>query len=317
METAVAVRNLTKRFKRLTALDDVSFDVPSGCLFGLLGPNGAGKTTLFGLASGFLRPDEGTVEVLGHDVREGTSALKGRLSMLPQDADFQGGVPVIEQLVMFGRLTGATKEEAAADARRALEMVGLGEIAEKKPRALSHGMRKRVALCQAFLGDPEVIFLDEPTSGLDPENARRMRELIRSMRQAQTVVISSHNLREIQELCDHVAILNEGELLECGSMAELTSGAFLVRIQFEDPLLPAVGEALAALPAVESVERTSATEVNLRLDFRGAKKADAMKAIYAALAAHDVYPKSIFEGESLETRFLEITGGTYDGASGT
>ena len=153
MDAAVSVRNLTKRFGRATALEEVSFDVPQGTLFGLLGPNGAGKTTLFSVAAGFLRPTGGTIEVLGIDVAE-ISRLRGRFSMLPQDAAFQGGIPIIQQLDMFGRLNGFSASEARAQAINALELVGLGEVARKNARALSHGMMKRGALCQAFLGNP-------------------------------------------------------------------------------------------------------------------------------------------------------------------
>lgn len=315
MGAAVSVRGLSKRFGKALALNDVSFDVPQGSLSGLLGPNGAGKTTLFSIAAGFLHATGGTIEVLGTDVRE-ISALRGRFSMLPQDAAFQSGIPVLEQLVMFARLNGYGPEEGRERAQKALEMVGLGEVGRKSARALSHGMAKRVALCQAFIGEPEVVFLDEPTSGLDPENARKMRDLIKGMRGAKTVILSSHNLQEIQDLCDHVTILHQGAVMETGSMADLTSASFLLRIT---TLQPAPAQALAdlkALPVVEGLEVTGPAEFNLRLNLGDASvKPEATKQILEVLARHGVYPRSLFEGASLEARFLEITGGTYDGAS--
>ena len=315
MGAAVSVKNLTKRFARTAALDDVSFDVPAGSLSGLLGPNGAGKTTLFSIAAGFLHATSGTIEVLGIDVRE-ISRLRGRFSMLPQDAAFQAGIPVIEQLVMFARLNGYGPVEARQAAQSALEVVGLGEVGRKAARSLSHGMAKRVALCQAFIGQPEVVFLDEPTSGLDPENARKMRDLVRSMRGTKTVMISSHNLQEIQDLCDHVTILHLGKVMETGSMADLTSSSFLLRISVLKPLPEAAGQALANLPVVDGVEVTGPTEFNLRLNLTSpAQKDDATKQVLATLARFEIYPRSLFEGASLEARFLEITGGTYDGAS--
>ncbi len=318
MTAAVSVHHLTKRFSRVTALADVTFEIPAGSLFGLLGPNGAGKTTLFSVAAGFLRPTEGSVEVLGVDVAE-ISQLRGRFSMLPQDAAFQGGIPVLEQLVMFGRLNGYSKEEATRRSHDALALVGLDEVAKKSARTLSHGMMKRVVLCQAFLGEPEVILLDEPTSGLDPETARQVRDLIHGLRRDRTIVVSSHNLREIQEICDHAAILDEGRLEVVASMAELTSASFLLRIQLTRPLTEAAEQALLADPEVKRVERTSETELNLELSLASPDgKEGALERIQRILLVdHGLVLRSLHEGASLEARFLEITGGTYDGASAT
>ncbi|MHC5009758.1 MAG: ABC transporter ATP-binding protein [Planctomycetota bacterium] len=317
MGTAVSTLSLTKRFARTVALDDVSMDVPEGSLFGLLGPNGAGKTTLFSVAAGFLKATSGTVEVLGVDVRN-ISRLRGRFSMLPQDAAFQAGIPVIEQLVMFSRLNGLDPAAARKASQDALEIVGLGEVGRRAARTLSHGMAKRVALCQAFIGEPEVIFLDEPTSGLDPENARRMRDLIRQMRGQQTVVLSSHNLQEVQDLCDHVAILHLGELVQAGSMAELTTSSQLVRIVLGKPLMPEAEQALRALPQVYDIEKTGEGEFNLKLNLSSIEDLDPAKtAILQTFLSLGLTPKSISEGASLEARFLEITGGTYDGGSST
>jgi len=318
MTAAVSVRHLTKRFPRITALDAVSFDIPVGSLFGLLGPNGAGKTTLFSVAAGFLKPTDGSVEVLGVDVAE-ISLLRGRFSMLPQDAAFQGGVPVVEQLVMFGRLNGYSKEEATQKSHHALGLVGLDEFARKSARTLSHGMMKRVALCQAFLGNPEVILLDEPTSGLDPETARAVRNLIQGMRENRTIVVSSHNLREIQEICDHAAILDEGQLRVVASMAELTASSIILRIELTRPLTEEAEQALLAIDEVGRVERTSDTEVNLELSLAApdGKEAVLERIQRTLLVDHGCVLRSLHEGASLEARFLEITGGTYDGASST
>ena len=130
MNAALSIRGLSKRFGSLVALDNVSFEVPMGSLFGLLGPNGAGKTTLLSIAAGFLKPSAGRVEVLGVDVRN-TSPLHGRFSVLPQDAAFQSAIPVIDQLVMFGRLTGLDATAAERSAAEALEKVGLGDVARR------------------------------------------------------------------------------------------------------------------------------------------------------------------------------------------
>jgi ABC-type multidrug transport system ATPase subunit len=180
-------------------------------------------------------------------------------------------------------------------------------------------MFKRVALCQAFLGKPEVVFLDEPTSGLDPENAQKMRTLIQSMRSKQTVVISSHNLREIQSICDYVVVLDKGKLVRADSMESVTSAGHLVRIVLGSPVTDAALEDLRALPGVVEVESTEPTAFNVTLDVVGPEaKNAALKAIQTCLiTAHDLIPRSLTEGDSLEARFLDMTGGTYDGAGGS
>jgi len=228
--TAISVKNITKKYGKQIVLDDVSFDIPKKCIFGLIGPNGAGKTTLFSIAAGFVKAHSGSVEVLGINV-ENISELMGRFSMLPQDASFQAGIPVLDQLVMFGELNGMTKEKAKDAAMGALKIVGLADVAEKAARSLSHGMSKRVALCQAFIGDPEVIILDEPTAGLDPDNARNIRDLIREHSKDKTVIISSHNLKEIENICDHVVILNKGKIVENAEMDSLVAVDSMIRVE--------------------------------------------------------------------------------------
>ncbi|MDC0048721.1 ABC transporter ATP-binding protein [Verrucomicrobia bacterium] len=316
MELAVKVNNLTKKFANQIALDRVNLEIPKNSLYGLLGPNGAGKTTLFSIAAGFLKPTEGTIEVLGVDVAR-ISELRGQLAMLPQDAAFQGSIPVIDQLIMFSRLNGLDQNAAHNAAKDALEIVGLPEVARKSARTLSHGMMKRVALCQAFLGDAKVIFLDEPTAGLDPDNARRIRELVKEFTQDKTVIFSSHNLQEVQDICDYVCVIDKGRVVEEGTMESLTESTFLVRIELVSALSQEAHAALQALPIVESIELTSDTEFNLRLNVSGTGKDEAMKQIYGTLTSFEIYPRSVFEGASLEARFLEVTGGTFDGASST
>lgn len=316
MGVAAKFEGVSKNFGSFKALDDVSFEIPERSLFGLLGPNGAGKTTLFSIAAGFVRPSAGNIEILGTPVQR-ISKLRGRFSMLPQDAAFQAGIPIIDQLVMFSRLTGLSEKDARDASMEALTMVGLAAWAKRTARVLSHGMAKRVALCQAFLGKPEVIFLDEPTAGLDPENARKIRELILYMSQENTVILSSHNLAEIQEICDHACILHRGKVCLNGPMSELTSAGKIFRIRLAEDS-PELVDKLQANPHIAKVELTSKRDLNLHLDFGEPRHTrDLMKFLYQTFLALDVYPTSIQEGGSLESIFLQSTGGTYDGGSST
>ena len=150
MTNVVSIKELSKKFGRIQALNKVSFEIPSNSIFGLLGPNGAGKTTLFSIVADFLKADAGTVEVLGIDTRY-ISRLQGRLSILPQDAQFQRNVPVLDQLVFFRLLAGRTKKQANDEVLHSLELVGLKSVAKRCVSSLSHGMVKRLGIAQAFL----------------------------------------------------------------------------------------------------------------------------------------------------------------------
>jgi len=309
-QTVVAIKNVTKRFgSRVTALDDVSFDVPAQSLFGLLGPNGAGKTTLFSIAANFLQATAGTIEVLGIDVRN-ISRLRGRFSMLPQDALFERNVPVIEQMLTFCRLNGQSKDEARHSAENSLQMVGLGDAMTRAARTLSHGMTKRMALAQAFLGDPDVVFLDEPTSGLDPKNAAHIRHLIKDMSHRCTVLISSHNLREIQEMCSHCAILDNGKIVACGEMASLLGAEHTVNITFGKPVSKELISAVSQLQRVASAETAESERLTVHMDLSdGVTKDDVIGEVLKVASEQGFIPRTIVEGTQLEERFLEMTGG--------
>jgi ABC-type multidrug transport system ATPase subunit len=315
---AVEVEGLTKVFgSNITALDDVSFNVPEKSLFGLLGPNGAGKTTLFSIAANFLKATEGTVRVLGIDVRD-ISQLRGRFSMLPQDALFDRNVPIIEQMITFCRLNGESRAEAEETSDAALVAVGLIDAAKQAARTLSHGMSKRLALAQAFLGEPDVVLLDEPTSGLDPQNAAAIRKLVIDMAGKRTVVISSHNLAEIQEMCTHCAILDHGRVISCGEMSELLGSDHTLRITFGKSVTDELVREISDLDCVRSVERPEDDQCLITIDTDERRsKESIVEAIFAAVSAQGFVPRTVNEGSQLEERFLEMTGGTSDALGST
>jgi ABC-type multidrug transport system ATPase subunit len=304
---AIDVRGVAKAFGRVRALDDVTLAVPPRSIFGLVGPNGAGKTTLFSVIANFLKSDAGAVEVLGIDVRR-ISLLRGRLAILPQDALFQRNVPIVDQLAFFRRLDGRSRREAEEDARRTLERVGLGPYIERRVHALSHGMVKRLGLAQAFLGEPEVILLDEPTSGLDPQNARQIRDLVRECQARATIVVSSHNLAEVQDLCSHVAILDEGRLVATGPVDEITRAGRRVEFRPPRPLAEDELRALAALPGIADLAPSGERRYVAAIDPAFADGEAAVAGLLRALLDAGITPRYFAEGNSLEEVFLKMTG---------
>jgi ABC-type multidrug transport system ATPase subunit len=307
---ALRIDNLTKSFDKVQALAGVSLSVPRGSIYGLLGPNGAGKTTLFSLVAGFLLADEGRIEVLGATV-DRVADLRGRMTILPQDAAFQKNVPILEQLVFLRRLDGSDRATAEREVNEALEKVGIAEYRHRGVHALSHGMQKRMGIAQAFLGSPEVILLDEPTSGLDPQNARQIRDLIRAMQSERqvTTVISSHNLAEIQELCDHVAILDRGRLIVAGPVADVTRAGRMLEIETPSPLDPAQRALLAQVAGVGRIVDRGPKRYRFEFALGPDQSADAVCiATLRVLLDLGIAPKSLREGDSLEETFLRITG---------
>ena len=316
-EAALRIEGVTKRFDKNVALDDVTFEVPAGSIFGLLGPNGAGKTTLFSIAAGFLVVDSGSLRVLGTDIAH-IAELQGRMTILPQDASFQKNVPILEQLVFLRLLDGSDRATAEREVTEALELVGIAQYKKRGIHALSHGMLKRMGIAQAFLGKPEVILLDEPTSGLDPQNARQIRDLVRELQRSRrvTTVISSHNLAEIQELCDHVAILDKGRLKVAGSVDEITRQGRMIEMETFRPLADAERARLLAVPGVRSVEDRGPRRYRLTLSIPQDRSAE--ETIILALRAvldMGVAPRSMTEGNSLEEFFLSVTANDRDTAA--
>lgn len=239
MSLALSLSGAHKRYGRTVALDGLDLDVPRGVICGLVGPNGSGKTTTFGVVAGLVQMDAGGVDVLEcgpFDPRRHS----GRLTLLPQDCQLSQDLPVERILAYYARLQGLGAGEARREAARRLDEVALRDASRSRIKELSHGMRRRVAIAQALLGDPELVLLDEPTSGLDPELVLRMREVFSQQRGKRTLVISSHNLLELETICDHVVFIERGQCARSGSMAEVTQRGLLMRYQLERELDPAL-----------------------------------------------------------------------------
>lgn len=221
MDAALTFERVTKKFGKCRALDGIDLVVPCGSAFGLVGSNGAGKTTSFSVAVGLARHDSGKIDLLG--LGPFSAALhSGRVSVMPQDTQFPPYARLSELLTLYAHLQGMASRKVPQAVAQVLEWVHLSERAESQVRTLSHGMRRRVVIAQAFLGSPELVLLDEPMSGLDPREVVNIREMLRNRPGHQTVVISSHNLHELELICDHVAFIEKGKLVRQARMDQVT-----------------------------------------------------------------------------------------------
>jgi len=306
MDTAIRTQSLTKRFGNLTAVDSLDIEVPVGSVFGLLGPNGAGKTTTFSMICGFIRPSNGDAWVLGERLAN-LGRVINRLSALPQDARFHPSRKVGDVLNYFARMGGMDRALAKSEVSRVLDAVGMTDAANMRGNTLSHGMAKRLGLAQAFLGKPDLVLLDEPTEGLDPKSAHTIREIIKTLAtQHTTVLISSHNLAEVQELCDHAAIIDHGRLVRTGSLADLTMTNEVVIITLGQDS-PDPTQYIADQPGVKDVQKK---DNRLRVTFNpvdGEPVETMVTLIIRTAIENGAYIGEVSRGSGLEERYLELT----------
>ena len=302
---AIDLKGVVKRFGAVTAVNEVTFEVPQGSVFGLIGPNGAGKTTTFSMLAGYLAPTSGQIYVLDRSP-DAVTELKGKVGVLPQDALLPAQDAVGPFLVYLARLQGMSAPQAKSAAERALAEVSGADWWKQRCGALSHGMAKRVGLAAALLGDPSVVLLDEPTAGLDPRVAYEVRQIVRSRKGRCTLVISSHNLQELEEICDHAAILDRGQLITVGTMAELTATSSEVR--FELGRGPVPEDAVRAIPGVKTVAWNKDTrELAVTFDRAACDAEQLIRLGTMALYQADARISGISKGRGLEQRVMELT----------
>ncbi|MBL1067494.1 ABC transporter ATP-binding protein [Streptomyces sp. 7-21] len=223
---AVRVRGLWKTFGEQPAVAGIDLDLPAGRFIGLVGPNGAGKTTTLSMITGLLRPDEGTVEIAGHDVWRDPVAVKSRIGVLPEGLRLFERLSGRELLTYLGRLRGLPGPEVERRADQLLDLLDLSGSQSKLVVDYSTGMRKKIGLAAALLHNPEVLFLDEPFEGVDPVSAQTIRGVLeRFTDSGATVVFSSHVMELVESLCDWVAVISAGRIRAQGPLAEVRGDA--------------------------------------------------------------------------------------------
>lgn len=240
MKTSIKVRNLTKNYGEITAVDHINFEVRKGEIFGFLGPNGAGKTTTIRILTGVIKPNSGTAAIMGHDILKEPLKAKQIISVVPEMANAYIDLTAWQNLMLIGELYGVAKRNRQERARSLLEEFKLYERRNHLARGFSKGMKQKLILCMAMLTEPQVLFLDEPTSGLDVESARLIRDTIRQYnKDGTTVFLSTHNMEEANQLCDRIAIINYGRIAAIDSPENLrmeSSSLKSVEIGFDKPV---------------------------------------------------------------------------------
>src|SRR5579863_2893773 len=262
MDAVIKTENLTKVYKdfwgrpKHKGLDSLSISIQPGEVFGLIGPNGSGKTTTFKLLLGLIFPTSGRATILGKSPTD-TSA-KSRLGFLPEESYLYRWLNADETLDFFGRLFNLDRDVRRKRADELIHRFGLAHARKRQIREYSKGMSRRVGFCQALINDPEVIILDEPTSGLDPISSRQIKDLIRELKQrGKTVLLSSHLLADVQDVCDTIAILHQGQTKVYGNVRDILVRRDSISLRFKD-LSDATRKKIEELARAEGAQLTAA-----------------------------------------------------------
>lgn len=309
----IEVRNLVKKYGNHLAVDHLNFTVESGQIYGFLGPNGAGKSTTMNIMTGYLGATEGEVLINGHNILDEPEAAKHFVGYLPEMPPLYVDMKVREYLAFVAELKKIPKAEREEQIDKVIHMVQLEDVEERLIRNLSKGYKQRVGLAQAILGFPEIIILDEPTVGLDPKQIIEIRQLIRELAKEHTVILSSHILAEIQEVCDYIMIISKGHLVASDTPENLEKALSNQR-QTE---LVAKGEMekvqqiLEGLEGLQKVEVTEGKEEGTtRVTFTSNPGMDSKEELFYAFAEAKCPLLQIVDSQtSLEDVFLELTKG--------
>jgi ABC-2 type transport system ATP-binding protein len=299
-DAVIRVDDLRKSYGETRAVDGVTFEVRQGEVFGLLGPNGAGKTTTVEILEGLRKPDTGTVTVLGLDVRRHVDELKSRIGVALQTAALYPKLTVIEVLTLFRSFYGSGREPTEL-----VDLLDLGEKRTTRTQDLSGGQRQRLAVALALVNDPTLVFLDEPTTGMDPAARRSLWDIIESLRRdGRTVLLTTHYMEEAEILCDRIAIMDHGRILETGTVSELVSRRFRERSVRFDRLAGLDEARLRAFPGVSDVRHEDGEIVLYTSDVAGT-----IGALLAATDALGAEPQNLMiRRPTLEDVFLDLTG---------
>lgn len=306
----IEVSHLTKKYGSRLAVDDISFTVEDGVIYGLLGPNGAGKSTIMNILTGYLAATEGQVTVAGHPLPEEADAAKACVGYLPEQPPLYPEMTVAEYLDFAAELKGVKKADRPAQVQSAARRTGLEDVLPRLIRSLSKGYRQRVGVAQALLGSPQLIILDEPTVGLDPAQVIELRRLIRELGRTHTVILSSHILSEVQAVCSQVLILSKGHLVAVGAPEQLAEklnpGSRLraTALGGGKTVLKAVG----SIPGVRKVEIESEADGQVTFTAESADASDRRAEVSRALSQAGCTVLALAaENRTLEEVFLALT----------
>ena len=307
--SVIQIENLVKKYGANVAVDGLNLDIEGGKVYGFLGPNGAGKSTTMNVITGYIGATSGTVKVNGFDILKEDKKAKASVGYLPEQPPLYQEMTVKEYLKFVAELKGIPKKERQEAIDAAVEKTGISEIYNRLIRNLSKGYKQRVGIAQAIIDMPEIIILDEPTVGLDPKQIVEIRELIKSLGEDHTVILSSHLLPEVSEVCDYIYVISQGKLVAEGTEAELTKNVVKENI-LEVSIQGDKHKVESIVSDMESVTDFSVKETaeGITLTVKTDEDTDIRSGLFAICASKGLPIVGMnYKTSSLEDVFLEIT----------
>ena len=297
----IEVKNVTKKYGKFTAVDDISFTVNDGEVVGLLGPNGAGKSTTMNMITGFITPTEGTIEVNGYDIMKKSKNAKMQIGYMPENVPLYMDLTVKEFITYMAEIKLVERNKRKDEIKTAIEETGLEDVQNKLIRNLSRGYKQRVSMAGALVGNPDVLILDEPTVGLDPKQIIEIRNLIKKLGKKHTVILSSHILSEISQICERVIIINKGKIVAIDTPSNLEEktkeqNILYVTIEDKDEKMPNIKEKIKDIKELEMIKDNEDGTKQYKVVSNAEK--DVRKALFEILPKEGI---TIFELKKAET----------------
>ncbi len=306
----IEVQNITKKYGDFVAVDDINFSIKKGEVVGFLGPNGAGKSTTMSMITGYIEPTSGKILVNGNDINLKPKQAKKQIGYMPENVPLYPELTVKEFVAYMADLKLVARKEKKEEIARVIEITGLQDVQNKIIKNLSKGYKQRVSLAGALVGNPPILILDEPTVGLDPKQVIDIRNLIKSLGKEHTILISSHILSEISQMCNKIIIINKGKILKIASTEEIEetttdSSEVIVTVEEEKNQFKNIKKSIPDIEKIEKIEENGKEKV-YSVKYNG--KDDIRKILFKECAKQDITIVEMKKKEnSLEDAFLKIT----------
>lgn len=306
----IEVKNVTKKYGKFTAVENISFTVKDGEVVGFLGPNGAGKSTTMNMITGFIEPTDGTIEVNGYDITKKPKKAKKQIGYMPENVPLYMDLTVKEFVTYMAELKLVERANRKEEVQKVIKETGLEEVQNKLIRNLSRGYKQRVSMAGALVGNPDVLILDEPTVGLDPKQIIEIRNLIKSLGKKHTVILSSHILSEISQICEKVIIINKGKIVAIDTPANLeekTKEQNIIYITVEDKKekMPTIKNKIKEIKQIEMVKDNEDGTKQYKITSEQEK--DIRKTLFEILPKEEITIFELKKAEtSLEDAFIKL-----------